>query len=76
MAWFIETPALPTGDPMPLVCASEEEKPVSRDRPDNSQAVFLSTGSRLPQACPSPGFQRWRSVVSQACPSPGFQRWS
>ena len=50
VAWFVETPALPTGDPMPLVCASEEENPVSRDRPDNSQAVFLSTGSRLPQA--------------------------
>lgn len=56
MAWFIETPALPTGDPRLLVCASEEEKPVSCDKPNTSQALSLSTANRLSQAYPNRGF--------------------
>lgn len=74
MAQSIETPP---GHPVLLICAFEEEKPVSCDKLNNSKPVFLSTVNQPSQTyqilisgdgmCVIPGMQEfWMCQVCLA----------
>lgn len=70
------SPLRPSGHPIQLICAFEDEKPVSCDKLNNRESIFLSTGNQLSQtylvtfwgrACVIFGLQRfWMCQVCLA----------